>query len=94
MGSTPLVVDSCDSISALRLASVHPESVTLQQKQADLISRMSDVYHSTDYGMSIVHVYGHQNSGKLDSNLTSVAYLNVQLYAKSEVIMASLLIFP
>ena len=55
---------------------------------------MSDVYHSTDYGMSIVHVYGHQNSGKLDSNLTSVAYLNVQLYAKSEVIMASLLSFP
>ena len=35
VGSTPLVVDRCDNISALRRYLIHPESVTLGRKQAD-----------------------------------------------------------
>ena len=57
MEITPLVVDSCDNIITLRQASIHPESVTLRWKQADLISRLSGVYHSIDSGMSLAHIY-------------------------------------
>ena len=43
LGSTTLVVNSCDNISNTRRASIHPEVVTPQQKQEDLIYRLSDV---------------------------------------------------
>ena len=73
--STTLVVNSCDNISALRQAFIHPEAVTSQWKQADLISRLYDVYHLIGSGMSLVHVYGHNNSGKSESTLTPLASL-------------------
>ena len=94
MGSTPLMVDICDNISALIRASIHPESVKLLWKQADLISRLSDVYNSINPHMLLVHVYGHHNSGKPAPTLTTVAYLNVRLEALAEFIMALLLSFP
>ena len=66
MGSTSFVVDSFDSISVFGKSLIRPESVTSQWNQADIISRLSDVYHSNDSGMSLVHVYGHHNSRILD----------------------------
>ena len=78
MGSTPLVVNICDNISALRRALIHPESVTLQWKQAYCIYVRSDVYHSIYYGISLVHAYGPQNSGRLASKLTPLSSLNVR----------------
>ena len=86
MGIAPLVVDSYDNISALRQSLIHPESVTSWWKQA--------VYHSIESGISLVHVYGHQNSGKSYSTLTMLSSLDVRLDALSEYIMASLLILP
>ena len=94
MGSNPLVVDSCDNIIILRRALVHLESVTSQWKHAGLIFRLSDVYHSVEYGISLVHVYGKNNSGGSASALTHLASLNVQLDALSEYIMASLISSP
>ena len=94
MGITSLLVDICDNISSLGWASINPESVTLRWKQSYIISRLSNIYHSIDSGMLMVHVFGHQNSQILDSNLISIAYLNVQLDALSEYIMASFLRSP
>ena len=91
MISPPLIVDSCDDISALRRASIHPESVTSRWKQADRISCLSDVYHLIDTGMLLVHVYGHQNRGKTDSTLHPVVSLNVRLDVLVEFIIAPLL---
>ena len=45
-GITTLVVNSCDNISSLRRATIHPEAVKSIWKQVDLISRLSDVYQS------------------------------------------------
>ena len=89
IGTTPLAVDSCENIGVLRQALIHPESVTSQWKQADLISHL--IYHSIDSIMLLVHVFGHQNSGKLASTLTPLASLNVRLDALAEYIMASFL---
>ena len=94
LGSTTLVVNNCDNISALRQTSIHPEEATSRWKQAYLISRLSRVYHSIDSDMLLVHVYGNHNSGKLASTLTPLASLNVRFDALSEHIMASLLIYP
>ena len=91
MGSTRLMVDSCDNISSLRRALIQPESVTWKWKQEDPISHMSDVYHSIDSGMQLVHVYGHHNIGKPASTLTTVSSLNVLLDALAEFIMTSFL---
>ena len=79
MGSTLLVVDICDNMSALRKYLVHPESVTLWQKQEDIISHLSDVYQSIESGIFLVHVYEHNNSWSLASNFLPLAYINVQL---------------
>ena len=94
LGSTTLMVNSCDNISTLRQASIHPEAVTSWWKQTDLISRLYDVYHSIEYGMLLVHIYGHQDSGKLVPNLTPLAYLKIQLNALVTQIMASFLLSP
>ena len=94
MGITPLVVIICDNRSAFRRSLIHPESVILRWKKADLIFCMLDVYHSIDFGMSLVHMYGHQNSGKLASNLTPLSSLNVLFDALAEYIVASYLSLP
>ena len=60
IGSTSLVVNRCDNISAIRLSLMHPESVTLRWKQADLIFHLLDVYHSNEFGMLLVHIYENQ----------------------------------
>ena len=88
MRSTPLVVDSCDNVRALKRYSIHTESVTLRWKQADIISCMSDVHHSIDSAMSLVHVYGHHNSQLSASILMPLASLNVRLGALAQYIMA------
>ena len=84
LGSTTLLFNSCNNISALRRATIHPEAVKYRWKQVDLISRLYYVYQSMDSGMSLVHIYGHQNSGRLASTLTSLASLNVRLDAPAE----------
>ena len=94
LGSTALVVNICGNISSLRRASIHPEAVTSLWKQADLISHLSDVYHSIVSGMQLVHFYKHQNSGMSASTLMPLASLNVKLYALAEQIMASFLLSP
>ena len=68
MGSTPLVVYFCDNISALRWASIHPESVTSRWKQANLISCVSDVYHSIESIIPVVHIHVHHNSRNLNAS--------------------------
>ena len=90
--STTLVVDSCDNISALRWASIHPEEVKSQCKQADIISCLSNVYHSIDFEIPLVHVYGHHNSGKLVSIVTPLESLNVWLDTLAEHIISSFLL--
>ena len=37
VGRTTLVVNSCNNISAVRLATIHPEAVKLRWKHVDLI---------------------------------------------------------
>ena len=91
MGSTSPVFDRYETISALRRAWIHLESVTLLCKQADLISCLFDVYHSIESRMALVHVYGHHNSWILASTLTPLASLNVQLDALEEYIIEPLL---
>ena len=78
--TTP-VVNSCDNISALKRATIHPEAVKSRWKQVDLISSIYDVYHSMGSGISLVHIPGHQNSGRPVSTLTPLAYLNIILDA-------------
>ena len=92
LGSTTLVVNSCNNINVLRQATIHPEEVKPRWKKVDLISRLSDVYQSIDSGMSLVHVYGHQNSGKLASTLTPLSYLNAILEKLAAHIMASFML--
>ena len=84
----PLVINSCDKISILRQASIYPEAVKSIWKQLDLISRIFDVYNSMESGMSLVHIHEHQNNGRLDSNLTPLAPLNVRMDPLVEQIMA------
>ena len=79
MGSTSLVVYSCDNIRNLIQALIHPESVTSQRKQVDIIYRLSGVYHAIDSCILLVHVYGHQNSRSSASTLTTLEYLNIWL---------------
>ena len=55
LGSTALVINICDNLSALGQASIHPEALIPQWKQAYPISRLSDVYHSIDSGILLVH---------------------------------------
>ena len=86
------MVKSCNNISALRQAIIHPEAVELRRKQVDIISRMSNVYRSMYSGISLVQVHGHQNRGSLASTLTPLAYLNVILDALAEHIMAAFLL--
>ena len=71
------MVDSCENISDIRQALIHSESVTSLRNQADLISRLYDVYHLIDSGMLLVHVYVHHNSQILALTLTPLAYLSV-----------------
>ena len=92
VGSTTLVVNVCNNISALKWSTIHPEAVELTWKQVDLISRLSDVYQSMDSGMYLVHVHRHQNSGIPESTLIPLAYLNIQLDTIAEHIMAEFLI--
>ena len=92
LGSTVLVVNSCENISVLRQSLIRPEAVTPRSKQADPFSRMYDIYRSIDSGMSLVHVYRHQNIGNPASTLMPLAYLNVRLDAQVEHIMVSFLI--
>ena len=94
LGSTTILVNSCDNISALRRVSINPEAVKPRCKQADLIYRLSDAYQSIEFGMSLVHVYGHRNSGNPALNLTPPASLNLILDALAEHIIASFLISP
>ena len=94
LGSTTLVVNSCNNISALRRAIIHQEAVQPRLKQVDLISCLSDVYQSIDSGMYLVHVYVHHNSGKTVSILTLLASLNVRMDALAEHIMAPFIILP
>ena len=56
LGSTTLVVNSCDNISALRRATIHPEPVKLRWKQVDLISRL---YIKIYYPMATNHTSAH-----------------------------------
>ena len=72
LGSTTLMVNSRNNISAPRRASIHPEAVKLLWKQVDLISCLSDAFNSIDLGMSLVHVYGHHNSDNLASTLMPI----------------------
>ena len=92
MGSTTLVVNSYDNKSALIRAKIHPEAVKMRWKQVDLISRLSDVYQSLYSVIYLVHVHGHQNSGRQASTLTPLASLNVRLDSLTEHIMAEFLI--
>ena len=92
LGSTTLVVNRYNNISALRKATIHPEAVKFISKQVYLISHLSDVYQSIDSGVSLVHIYVHHNSGKTVSTLTPLAYLNVRLNALAEHIMASFIL--
>ena len=94
LGSTSLVVNSCDSISALRQVPIHPEAVTSRWKQAVLIYLLSDIYHVIDSGMFLVYVYRNHNSGKLAPTLTSLTSLNVQIDTLAEHIMGSFLLSP
>ena len=50
-----------------------------------------DMYHSIDSVISLVHVYGHHNSGSSASNLTPLLSLNFRLNELAEYIVASLL---
>ena len=79
--STTLVVNIYDYISALRRATIHPEAVKLIWKKVGLVSHLSGVYQSMYFGMYLVHVRGHHNSGRPGSTLTSLASLNVRLDA-------------
>ena len=88
VGSTTLVVNRCNKISSLIQAIIHPEAVKSIWKQLDLISRIFDVYNSMESGMSLVHIHEHQNNGRLDSNLTPLAPLNVRMDPLVEQIMA------
>ena len=92
LGSTTVVVNSYVNISSLIRASIHPEAVTSRRKQANLIYNLSDVYHSIESGMTLVHVYRHHNRGKPVSNLTSLASINIRLDAIAENIMESFLL--
>ena len=89
LGSTTLVVNICDNISALRQATVHPEVVKSIWKQVDIISRLSDVYQSMKSGMYLVQVYEHQNSGRPVSTLTPLEYINIRMDSLAEHIMAA-----
>ena len=55
---------------------------------------MSDVYQSMESGMYLVHVYGHQNSGRPTSTLMPLYYLNLILDALAHHIMTAFLISP
>ena len=44
VGSTTLVVNICDNLSALRQETIHPEAVKSILKQVDLISCLYGVY--------------------------------------------------
>ena len=92
LGSTTLMVNRCDNISALRLAPIHPEAVKSWWKQADLISCLSSAYPYIESVMPLLHVYRHHNSVNPESTLTPLSYLNVRLDALSENIMASFLL--
>ena len=92
LGSTTLVVNRCDNTSALRQATLHPEAVKSRWKQVDLISRLPDVYKSTDSDMSMVHVYGYYNNRIPASTLTPLPSLNVRLDAIEENTMAVFII--
>ena len=81
VNSTTRVVNNYNYISALRRATIHPEAVKSRWKQLDLNSRLSDVYHSMESLMSLIHVHGHQNSGIPVSTIIPLASLNVQLDA-------------
>ena len=94
LGSTTLVVDRYDNISVRKQALIHLEALTLWWKQEGPISFLSGVYHSIDYGVSLLHVYVHHNSGKSVSTLTALSSLNVWLDVLEEHIMASFLISP
>ena len=94
LGITPHVVNSCNYISALRQAKIHPEAVKSRWKQVDLISRLSDVYQSMYSSMSLVHIYGHHNSGIPSSTLTALASINVRIDALLERIMAGFILSP
>ena len=59
LGSATLVVKSCDNISSLIRATIHPEAVKPRWKQVYHISRLSDVYQSMDPGFYMVHFYRH-----------------------------------
>ena len=67
-------------------------AVKSRWKQVDLISRLSDFCHLIDSDMSLVHVHGHQNSGRPASTLTPLAYLNIQMDAISEQIISEFLL--
>ena len=60
---------------------IHPESFTSRWKQADLISRLSNIYHSIDSRMMLLYFYGHQNSCRLAPTLTPLLSLNKLLEA-------------
>ena len=91
-GSITLVVDRCDNISALRRETIHPEAVKSSQKRVYLISCLYAVYQWMDYRIYLVHVYGHQNTGRLASIFTPLASLNVTLDALAENIMVAFLL--
>ena len=46
------------------------------------------------YGMSLVHVYGHQNNGRPALTLTLLASINVRLDALAEHIMSEFILLP
>ena len=92
LGSTTLMFNSCNNMSALRRASIHSESVKPQWKQSDFISCLSDAYQSINSGVSLVQMYGHQNSGNPASTLTPLASLNVILDKVEEHFMVSFLL--
>ena len=92
LGITTLVFNSCNNISVLIRARIHPEAVESRWKQVDLISCLSDFYQSMDSGMSLVHVYKHQNSGRPPSTLTPLASINVRLGTLAEHIMGAFLL--
>ena len=94
LGSTTIMVNSCDNIIPLRRASIHPEAVTSWWKKTDLIYGLSDVYHSIESVLLLINFYRHQNSGNPESTLTPILSLNVWLEAVPENIMASFQLSP
>ena len=59
-----------------------------------LIKIVESIYQSIESAVSLVHVYGHRNSGKTESTLTPLAYLDVILDELAEHIMASFILWP